>query len=80
MAKVELIIPVELAPKRRNTAKINIKTIIIDVTLLYLNLFQDSLFIISTKIKAVIETNILAKVANTATLDSVEVILGISLK
>ena len=79
MAEVELIIPVELAPKRRYTAEITSKTIITDVTLLYLNLFQGSLLIISTKTKAVIETNILAKVANTSTLDSAEAILEIPL-
>ena len=79
MAEVELIIPVEPAPKRRYIVKINSKTIITDVTLPYLNLFQDSLLIISTKTKAVIETNILAKVANTSTLDSAEAILEIPL-
>ena len=70
----ELIIPVEPAPKRRYIVKINSKAILFDIGLFHLSFFHDSLLIISTKTKIVIETNMLAKVANTSMLDSVEAI------
>lgn len=73
--KIEFVIPIEAAPKSRYTATIKSKAITIDKNLL-LSLFQDLVLIISTKIKAVIEINILAKVANMLTLKSVKVIFG----